>query len=239
MTPRHTRGRVTLLVMSLFAAGCSGASKESTAPTTSADTVVVVEDSVPSGETAPADSAERADPPRGLSETEAHELLIGFDTADQVSFSVLAQDRSDPGLLAAARRSLDAGATGDERWAATYVWVNEGDDAAPLIGLLAADDAAIRVMAATGLLARGREDGFEPLFALIVDDSLRPGHPPSQVWRDAAVALARYTAISELGPPLDASPAQRQLARTKWQAWFGEHRNALNFDAEVALWLAG
>ncbi|MGB8858620.1 MAG: hypothetical protein WCC60_05160 [Ilumatobacteraceae bacterium] len=172
-----------------------------------------------------------------MTDAEADSLLSAYEATDQTSFGLLAEVRSDPAVVGAAARALAAGASGDQRWAATYVWVNEGSDPAPLLALLAVDDAAIRAMAATGLLARGRPEGFEPLIELLVDDSLRPGQPPSEVWRDAVMALVRYTAISELGPPFDATTQQRAEAKERWQAWLDGNRDRLTFDEAESLWV--
>ena len=224
--------RVALSTVLLAAAGCTGGSTGS-APTAAPPLTGDSDSSLVIGGTAPAETVP------GLSEAEAAELLATFDVADPVAFSILAEGRRDPAVIAAAAKLLADGATADERWAATYVWVNEGGDPEPLLKLLQADDATIRVMAATGLLARGRSEGFQPLITLLIDDSLTPGHPPSEVWRDAVVGLARYTAISKFGPPFDASSAQRADAAVRWQAWFDERGKTLAFDAEVGLWLAG
>jgi len=169
----------------------------------------------------------------------AADLIATFDTTDLYGFSILSAHRSDPAVVAVARQTLDGGAAGPSEWAAAYVWVNEGDDAGPLIALAASADPATRVMAATGLLARGRIEGFAPLVALLVDDTPTPGWPPSSAWQDATTALARFTAISENGPPFDASPTQRENAAAKWQAWLDAHQATLTFDPEVALWTVG
>jgi len=133
---------------------------------------------------------------------------------------------------------LDGGASGLQAWAATYVWANGGDDVAPLLALLADADPEIRVMAATGLIARGDAAGFEPLIATLTDDAVTAGFP-APVWQNAAVALVRFTAISANGPPFDGSPKQRQTAADAWTAWLDTNRASLGFDPATALWSVG
>ena len=185
----------------------------------------------------PTEASSDPDLPPPLDAAAAQELFDTFDPADPAALSILAAHRSEQAVLDLAAHELASGATGSVLWAAAFVWVNEGADAEPLVALLAADDAVIRAMAATGLIGRGRPEGFETLFALLTDDTPTPGAPLSQVWVDATIALARFTGIGELGPALDATPAQREAARQRWQAWFDANRDGLTFNREEALWV--
>ncbi|MDO8363139.1 MAG: hypothetical protein Q7V88_09590 [Actinomycetota bacterium] len=224
-SPRTAASALVILLVAALA-GCSNTAGGPTPGDTGAATSDV---------TGPTSSPGTAP---GLSDSAARDLLAQYDPGAAAELDELALHRRDPSLLAAARDAIEAGATGGQRWAAVYVWVNEGDDSAPLLTLLTADDAEIRLMAAIGLLARGRSEGFPPLLDLLVDDSETSGVPPVLVWQRAATALARYTAVSELGPQLDGDAASRQAARNAWQAWFDEHAATLTFDTGEGLWRA-
>jgi hypothetical protein len=160
---------------------------------------------------------------------------FSFDDAEAVY--LLVDHRSDPEVVAAAEGALAAGASGDQLWAATYVWSNEGTDPEPLVALLADQESAIRYMAATGLIARGRIEGFSPLIAALTDESVLAGFEPAgPVWAAATTALVRFTAISAHGPPWDADTARLQLAQDRWQTWLQANQSQLFFDAVDLIW---
>jgi hypothetical protein len=172
-----------------------------------------------------------------MSSSDAADVLLRFHFDDAQSQYMLHDNRGDPAVVAAARESLQRGATGDELWAATFVWVNEGDDPEPLLALLDDEEVTIRVMAATGLVARGRAEGFPVLIEALTDDSALVGHePPEQAWHRATTVLMRFTGQGELGPPLDADNTQRAAAQERWRNWLADSGDNLTFDAEAFLW---
>jgi hypothetical protein len=165
-------------------------------------------------------------------------LLESIESSNSDSLLALADGAGDAGLVAAAEDALAAGATGDLKWAAVWVVVDGGTDAEVLVPFVNDDNPTIRVMAATGLVARGRVEGFEPLIAALTDETLLDNHyPPEPAWTAAATALVRWTGVAENGPPFDAVAGQRTTAQQRWTEWFDEHRDELRFDEDQALWV--
>jgi hypothetical protein len=165
-------------------------------------------------------------------------LLRSVNLADSDSLLPLADAAGDAGLIAAAEAALAAGATGDLRWAAVWVVVDAGTNADVLLPFATADDPTIRVMASTGLLARGRVEGFEPLIAALTDETVLVGrYPPEFAWSAATTALVRWTGIATNGPPFDAVASQRVLAMQRWTEWFNASRATLAFNAEEGRWV--
>jgi hypothetical protein len=145
--------------------------------------------------------------------------------------------RSDAAMIRAAGDALAAGVSGAQLWAATWIWVNEGDDPAPLLPLLTNSDPAIRIMAATGLIARGRSEGFAPLIDELTDASTLVGQePPTAAWAAATTSLVRFTGISDNGPPFDADASRRVVTQQRWKDWLTANLTSLTFDAEKGLW---
>lgn len=193
--------------------------------------IVLVTGTACSDESKPGDGTGSAvDDPDGL--------LMSVDLADSDTLLPLGDAIGDAGLLAAAEAALAAAADGDLKWAATWVVVNGFGDADLLVPLASDDDLTIRVMAATGLLAQGRIEGFEPLIAALTNDEFLDGrYPPESAWSAATLALVRWTAVSDNGPPFDANPDQRVAAQALWNTWFADHRQSLRFDANEGIWL--
>ena len=145
--------------------------------------------------------------------------------------------RSDSALIQAAGAALTTGVSGPELWAATWIWVNEGGDPLPLLPLLTNADASIRIMAATGLIARGRVEGFAPLIDELNDPSILVGQePPTTAWAAATTSLVRFTAIADNGPPFDADASRRVVAQQRWRDWLAANQASLTFDGEKGLW---
>lgn len=165
-------------------------------------------------------------------------LLASIDLAESDTLLPLGDAIGDPGLLAAAEQALTGAADGDLKWAATWVVVNSFGDADLLVPLAADADLTIRVMAATGLLAQGRIEGFEPLINALTNEELLTGrYPPEPAWSAATLALVRWTAVSDNGPPFDANADQLAAAQERWRAWFVDHQQSLRFDANEGIWL--
>ena len=178
--------------------------------------------------------------PTTLTEVAASSLLQDFSLDDPADYFALMDAPTDASLVREAGIALEGGASGDELWAATYVWVNGGDDPAPLRPLVADPDPAVRVMAATGLLRLGDAAGFDPLVAALADETPLRGHVPQvPAWVVATGSLARYTGIADHGPPLDADATKRTEGQARWQAWLDANRATLTFDEETQLWSAG
>ena len=216
--------RPRLLIALLLLASCTPS--ESAAPPTAGATT-----SAPSSTIADDGSVTT------LPREEAAGVIEGFSFVDADAVYLLVDHRSDPEVVAAAEGALAAGVSGDQLWAATYVWSNEGADAEPLLELLDDGDSGIRYMAATGLIARGRIEGFSPLIAALTDESVLTGfEPPGPVWAAAATALVRYTAISAHGPPFDADTSRLELAQDRWQTWLEGNQSGLVFDAVDLIW---
>jgi len=157
-------------------------------------------------------------------------------TNDKAQYAVH-DHRSDTALVQAAGAALAAGVSGPELWAATWIWVNEGGDPGPLLPLLTNADANIRIMAATGLIARGRVEGFSPLIDELTDVSVLVGQePPSTAWAAATTSLVRFTANADNGPPFDADASRRVLAQQRWRDWLAANQASLTFDGETGLW---
>jgi hypothetical protein len=166
-------------------------------------------------------------------------VISGFSFSDSEAFLNLIDHSSDPGVVEAAGAALVAGVSGEQLWAAVYVWSNDGNDPEPLVALLDNEDAAVRYMAATGLIGRGRIEGFGPLIEALTDETPLPGfEPPVPVWMAAATSLVRFTAISEHGPPFDADLSRLELARDRWRDWLAANETQLVFDSLDLVWRA-
>lgn len=211
-------GAVALLTTMAFSAGCTNSKQSAT-----------TSPSVP-----PTDGAGEPATP-GMSQEDAEAMLASFAFDDGASQLALFDNRSDAALVDAAVGALTDGVTGDPLWAATFVCVNECSDPTPLLALIGDGDVSIRIMAATGLVARGRHEGYAPLIDALVDDTpLRGVEPPTAAWAAATQSLVRFTGLGELGPPLDATPAQRRAAQDRWHAWLDADEDTFAFDAEAA-----
>lgn len=131
------------------------------------------------------------------------------------------------GTLAGKQQAADrlrAGVTGDELWAAVYVYSVDGDDPALLIPLLSGPDASIRVLAAGGLLHMGDRAGFSALIAETANPATLTGsEPPQTIGEVAAILLGMAS-----GQRIDITPtaANAQL----WRDWYAANSDALKFD---------
>jgi hypothetical protein len=173
----------------------------------------------------------------GISPQDAAATLSSFSFDNDDAQYAVHDHRSDTAMVKAAGDALTAGVTGPALWAATWIWVNEGDDPSPLLPLLTNADANIRIMAATGLIARGRVEGFAPLIDELTDVSVLVGQePPSTAWVAATTSLVRFTAIADNGPPFDADATRRVLAQQRWRDWLAANQASLAFDGEKGLW---
>ncbi len=177
--------------------------------------------------------------PDTLSAATARQVISDHQTNSKAALDLLADSLDDPALLDAATEALLANATGDQAWAAVYVFANKGSDPSLLMPYAASEDVTVRLMAATGLLALGDSSGFAPLIAALDDASVLVGvYPRGVAYELATTSLVRYTAISALGPPDDADAGQRALAKQRWTDWLASNLATLSFDAGSALWHA-
>ena len=176
----------------------------------------------------------------GITPDDAALALTSFSFEDAESQYVVHDHRSDAALVQAAGEALARGVSGPELWAATWIWVNEGFDPAPLLPLLADADASIRVMAATGLIARGRSEGFAPLIDELSNESMLVGQePPTAAWAAAAESLVRFTGVAANGPPFDADATRRALAQQRWRTWLDDNQASLTFNSVEGQWHTG
>jgi hypothetical protein len=210
--------RPRLFIALLLVASCSSAGSptpdEASTTSTAVDTPVTT---LPPGESA--------------------SVIDGFSFSDPDAFHRLTDHSGDPDVVEAAGAALIAGVSGEQLWAAVYVWSNEGADPEPLVALLNNEEAAVRFMAATGLIARGRIEGFTTLIDSLTDESFLTGfEPPRPVWDAAATSLVRFTGIADNGPPFDADTPRLRLAQERWRAWFEANQARLTFDSEELLW---
>jgi hypothetical protein len=139
----------------------------------------------------------------------------------------------------AAAAVLASGATGDQLWAATYVYASSGTDLGPLRKLMAdaTASASVRAMAAAALVGNGDTAGFEPLIAALGSpDELDGSEPAGTIWEFAADVLERYTQTG-FGPTLTATDAERSTIQGRWTAWLEANRAKLRFDAAAHLWV--
>jgi hypothetical protein len=175
------------------------------------------------------------EPPAG--EVQAAREAIAAATLDDPESvgAVNAVRFSDAGNEAAAQ-AIGSGATGDELWAAVWVYASSGSDPAVLTSLLDHEDPTIRLMSGAALVSLGDTGGFDALVELIAfDDTVRGSSPPVSVGRFAVSTLERVT---QAGIATDdrTAPAQASAA---WAAWLEEHRATLRFDGSTGIWEAG
>jgi len=172
-------------------------------------------------------------PPTTLSELRIHadDLLTAIDATDHATVDALGEIQfTDEGAEASAA-AIANGATGDELWAATWVYAGAGTDPSVLVPVLTADDPSTRVMAAAGALSLGEPSAGQVLVDLLPDRTdLRESEPTVTVGDFAAYTLKRFVA----GPDLSATTPDSVAAA--WQQWWGEHGNSLVFDAPSRMW---
>lgn len=224
----------TLLVMFLLVSACSNTATKAT-QTTVGRTAVTGTDSVPVNSSGGTTSTVVKD--IGMTPGDAVAALSSFSFENDDAQYAVHDHRSDSALIQAAGAALTTGVSGPELWAATWIWVNEGGDPLPLLPLLTNADASIRIMAATGLIARGRVEGFAPLIDELNDPSILVGQePPTTAWAAATTSLVRFTAIADNGPPFDADASRRVVAQQRWRDWLAANQASLTFDGEKGLW---
>ncbi|MBI4260168.1 MAG: hypothetical protein HY658_06340 [Actinobacteria bacterium] len=169
---------------------------------------------------------------------QAERVLRAAALDDPATLQEVDRIRETPEAVAAAEAILaSGGAEGGVLWAAVYVYAAHGELGEPLAPLIGHADPSIRVLAASGLVARGDARGFASLIeALETDENLAGGEPPIAIWRVAAIALVTGTGRADLGPPLDADARIRELSRARWTAWLEENEGTLRFDPATGEW---
>jgi len=173
-------------------------------------------------------------PPTTLSELRIHadEVLTAIDATDQATVDALGEIQfTDEGADASAA-AIANGATGDELWAATWVYAGAGTDPAVLVPVLTAADPSTRVMAAAGALSFGESSAGQVLVDLLPDTTdLRQSEPTVTVGDFAAYTLKRFVA----GPDLSAATTPESIG-TAWQQWWADHGGSLEFDQATRMW---
>ena len=216
-----------VMATTFFAAACGSAAAPSTPPAEASGAAV---SQSPDGSMSP-----RPASIGGPEVVAAASAIDAAKTGDPVSMGTLQSLRFTDTGTQAARQRIEAGATGDALWAATWLYATAGTDPAPLVPLLTNEDSTIRVMAAAALMALGSEDGFDVLVdAISSDDQLRGSEPPTTVARFAARTLDRYTDAGLSGPA--GTPAEKAESARRWSAWLEASHSSLRFDAETGMW---
>jgi hypothetical protein len=209
-------------------ASAASAAADSPASSTSAD-AASVSTAAATGSTTAATA-----PPTTLSELRLHadEMLAAVDATDQETVEPLLEIQyTDEGADAAAA-AIANGVTGDQLWAATWVYATSGIDPSVLVPVLSADDPSTRVLAAAGALALGEASAGPVLVDLVLDPTdLRDSEPAVTVGDFAAYTLGRFVA----GPDLTAATTPDAVAGA-WDQWWTEHEASLVFDPPTRMW---
>jgi hypothetical protein len=175
--------------------------------------------------------------PTPNSQADAESTIRSARSTDLASRERIERLLDSPAAAPAAARVLASNAGGDARLFATYVYVNTGTDPAPLRPLLKAADPSTRLLAGTGLVARGDPAGFDVLVeGLGHTEPMLASRTPLRLWVFAALMLARYTGVAENGPPLDADPAQVAAGQARWKTWLTANRSRLHYDSAAHIW---
>jgi hypothetical protein len=139
----------------------------------------------------------------------------------------------------AAAALLAGGASGDELWAATYVYASSATDPAPLLSVAgsATASASVRAMASAALLSLGKAEGFAPLVAVLgAAGPMEGAEPPEGAWEFAARTLERYTHAG-FAEPATNDEAARTATATQWSGWLATNSGHLRFDSGTKLWM--
>lgn len=159
-------------------------------------------------------------------------VIAAVDVAKPATIGALESIRFTEGGVEAARAALEDGVSGDELWAATWVYATSGTDPTPLTPLLEADDASVRVLAAAALLSLGEPAAFDTLVSEAASkERLKGSIPPLSVGGFADYALTRYTGGSSV-------PRKGGKRADAWKRWLERNRDSLTFDAESGAWKA-
>lgn len=160
-------------------------------------------------------------PPGGPAPTDPPPVIPTIDPA------ILTAAEQARGTAAGKQRAADqlrAAVTGDELWAAVYVYSTDGDDPLLLTPLLTAADPTIRVLAAGGLLRMGDRSGFAALVAETDNPAILTGsEPPQAIGEVAALMLGMAS-----GEPIDVTPSP--ATRKAWSDWYAAHADTLKYD---------
>jgi len=156
------------------------------------------------------------------------------DIADPETMDVVINARLEDGAADAATSALASGVTGDQLWAATWIYAGTGTDAEVLRPLLTNDDPTVTAIAAATLASWGDADGLPVLVDLLGEDSeLYAANPPQTVSDFARYSLGRYVEGPEIAA--DAEPAAIADA---WGTWMQTNGPTLTFDEESGIWSA-
>jgi len=176
-------------------------------------------------------------PPTTLSELRQHadDLLAAVDASDPATVEPLLEIQyTDEGADAAAT-AISNGATGDQLWAATWVYATSGVDPSVLEPVLTVDDRSTRVIAAAGALSLGDAAAGPVLVDLVLDDStLRESEPLITVGDFAAYTLDRFVN----GPDVSAATTPQEIG-SSWEQWWAAHASSLVFDPPTRTWSGG
>ena len=158
------------------------------------------------------------------------------DLADDSSIDVVAECRFTLVGLEAAREALAAGGTRDQLWAAVWLYATSGTDPEPLLPMLGAEDASIRVMAAAALLRLGEPGALEVLGAAVTDaDTLLGSLPPLTISAYVQTNLGRFV-VTGGTLPSPGTQVDPVTSAEAWRAWLDDHADQLRYDAATGEW---
>lgn len=250
--PRRARLRVGVagVVLAFAASACTGggadtqppaggsvarpASVSSTAVLTDRSSLAVQDEPTPGAmgvTTVPVEST-----PRELDADTARDVLLAASLLDPATLDEVDALKADPAVVSAAEQLAPSVSSDGPRWAVVYVLANATGTVPSLAPFLSDDDITIRLLASIGAIGQGDRTGFPVLIeALAHDEKLAGFEPPMSAWATASMALARHTGLT-LGPALDADPADRRASLERWQAWWADHADSVEFDVTTEEW---
>jgi hypothetical protein len=230
---RHVTGMTTRSILWLFVvlatvtsvlAACQSANPNQPAPSDGT--------AATGGTTAPAGGTNV--PAGGAGVAEARAAIDAANVDDPASLQAIDGIRFTDEGAAAAAQALQAGATDDALWAATFVYGTSGSDPTVLGPAMKSDDPTVRAMAAAAVLSLGQADAARVLVALLVEDgNVRGSTPPVGIAGFALSSLARYID----GPSVPATTAPKDAAAS-WTSWLDAHEATMQFDTETGRWRA-
>jgi hypothetical protein len=172
---------------------------------------------------------------------QARTLIEHASMADPASVEAVDNLRFTAAGDQAAAALLRSGASGDARWAATWVYASDPKDPAVLRPLLEDQDVAIRLMAAAGLVSVGDDSGFAAIEDALGDGTILAGsEPPTPAWRFADETLRKMVPDGAAAvPEPKAGATEPGSLKDDWSSWLLQHQASLTFDRADGTWSAG
>lgn len=171
-----------------------------------------------------------ASTPSAADEQQAADLIAHANSSDPSSL-----DAIEGQLLytaaggEAARAALDTGVSGDQLWAALWVYGTTGADPAPVVRYMSDSDPTISALASADDAEMGDVSGFDQLSQLLNDqEAMANAEPPESISEFVVNALA--SDIVAQSAPSDGGDA------SQWSDWLSTNRAQLTFDAQTGEW---